>query len=409
MRTPLALSALLGVAFSLPAELFIDPRAASDPYNPPRVLAYVQTFKRYQDTNQFSLLPMISNPTQVTHIYLSSLHINSDPSAITLNDNNPNSSVFSTVWQEAAQLQSKGVKVLYMMGGAAAGSYPRLCSGPSSTIVASNIFGNETYYKALYYELKYHKLDGIDLDIEEKVAYTCPLALLQRLAKDFGTNFITTMSPVASELQPSGYGLGGFSYKTLDSQATSSTKPNGKLINWFNPQFYNGWGDASNPNGYNAIVKNGYAANRVAFNMLAAQNDGGSGWKPITTYQNVVATLKANYGSKFGGTNGWEYWDAGRNDNMSEPWKWVGTLGNSVYGTSYNMAKRDADESYSELEERQVAQDFNSTITLGDSPWPALTNQLKILGVVQLAAVRALNISNGNLAQALQILGLPPL
>lgn len=53
-----------------------------------------------------------------------------------------------------------------------------------------------------------------------------------------GPNFIQTMAPVASELQPSGYGLGGFSYKTLDAKATASNKPNGKLINWFNPQFY---------------------------------------------------------------------------------------------------------------------------------------------------------------------------
>lgn len=80
------------------------------------------------------------------------------------------------------------------------GSYPRLCSGPSNTII------NETYYKPLYYTLKAHKLDGIDLDIEERVSYTCPLALLRRLNQDFGPNFITTMSPVASELQSGGYG-----------------------------------------------------------------------------------------------------------------------------------------------------------------------------------------------------------
>lgn len=57
---------------------------------------------------------------------------------------------------------------------------------------------------------------------------------------EIGPNFIQTMAPVASELQPSGYGLGGFSYKTLDSEATDSSKANGKLIDWFNVQFYNG-------------------------------------------------------------------------------------------------------------------------------------------------------------------------
>lgn len=77
-------------------------------------------------------------------------------------------------------------------------------------------------------------MDGLDLDIEEQVDVSCPLNLLRRLNQDFGTNFILTMAPVATDLQPSEYGLGGFSYSSLDSQATASGKPNGKLVNWYN-------------------------------------------------------------------------------------------------------------------------------------------------------------------------------
>lgn len=115
-----------------------------------------------------------------------------------------------------------------------------------------------------------------------------PLYLLQRLNRDFDTNFLLTMAPVASELQASGYGLGGFSYKTLDRYATSSLRPNGKLVNWYQPQFYNGWGDASTPNGYMSIVKNGWAASRVSPGVLDDPNDGGSGWFNLTRYQSTI-------------------------------------------------------------------------------------------------------------------------
>ncbi|EME43011.1 glycoside hydrolase family 18 protein, partial [Dothistroma septosporum NZE10] len=265
------------------------------------------------------MLPLVQNPTQLTHLYLASLHINSDPKAITLNDNNPNDTIWNTVWSETAQIQAKGVKVLMSIGGAAAGSYPRLCSGTNGGI-------NETYYIPLYQTLKYHKVDGVNLDIEEQVKITCPYALLQRLNKDFGTNFLLTMAPVASELQASGYGLGGFSYKTLDRYATNSSRPNGKLVNWYNVQFYNGWGDASTPNGYQSIIQNGYAASRVSLGVLDNPGDGGSGWFNVTTYQATIKSLRATYGSSFGGVVGWEYWDAGAKDNLTQPYQWAAPI-----------------------------------------------------------------------------------
>lgn len=102
------------------------------------------------------------------------------------------------------------------------------------------VLQNEAYYTPLRDTLKYHKVDGLDLDIEENVDGSCPLALLRRLNSDFGNSFILTMAPVASELGPQEYGLGGFSYRDLDAAATAPLKPNGKLVNWYNAQFYNG-------------------------------------------------------------------------------------------------------------------------------------------------------------------------
>lgn len=186
---------LLPTTLALPSTL----QTRADAYNPPRNQIYVQTF-RNTTGGQFSMLPLIQNPTQLTHLYLAALHINAQPGDITLNDNNLNDTVWSGMWSEAGQLQQNGVKVLMMIGGAAKGSYPRLCNGPKNTIIVSGydlksskewladcgVVQNESYYQPLYYSLKAHNIDGVNLDIEEKVAYTCPLALLKRFNQDFG-------------------------------------------------------------------------------------------------------------------------------------------------------------------------------------------------------------------------------
>ncbi|KAI5356843.1 Putative glycoside hydrolase family 18, catalytic domain, glycosyl hydrolase family 18 (GH18) active [Septoria linicola] len=375
---------LLGLAVALPADSTSSLEKRADPYNPPRNVIYVQTFRTVQG-GKLSILPLIQQRTNITHIYLSAVHINAQPGDINLNDDNPNSTVYDAIWQESAQLQQSGVKVMMMLGGAAPGSYPRLCSGPNGGV-------NESYYVPLRNTLKYHKVDGLDLDIEERVPYTCPLALLRRLNADFGSNFILTMAPVASDLQPNPIGLGGFSYKTLDAQATSSAKPSGKLVNWYNAQFYNGWGDASTPNGYNAIVANGWPANRVVMGVLDSPNDGGSGWYNISTYQKTIKTLKSNY-ANFGSVCGWEYWDAGIRDNYANPWQWVGAVGQSVFASSTGTAPANR----------------ATNVDSGPAPFPNLMSALLGKGVGKLEAVRALNISDGSLAGALQVLGLPDL
>lgn len=112
-----------------------------DAYNAPRLVNYVQTFHDVSG-NPLSLLPLLNEDTQITHVNLAALHINADPAGITLNDVNPNDTSWDQVWSDVAQLQAGGIKVLMMMGGAAAGSYPRLCGtevpavivGPSQTI-----------------------------------------------------------------------------------------------------------------------------------------------------------------------------------------------------------------------------------------------------------------------------------
>ena len=85
-----------------------------------------------------------------------------------------------------------------------------------------------------------------------------PLRLLRQLNTDLGPDFLLTMAPVASALLGSGgNGLHGFNQKEMDDQATDPARPNGKLVSWYNAQFYNGWGDASSSTMYDRIISEG--------------------------------------------------------------------------------------------------------------------------------------------------------
>lgn len=128
-------SVLLGIANAVPAGHTSSIEKRADPYKPPRNAIYVQTF-RTTSGGKLSLLPLIEQKTDVTHIYLSAVHVNEEPGDINLNDDNVNSTVWDTIWQEAAQLQQRGVKVMMMLGGAAPGSYPRLCGGANGAVVS---------------------------------------------------------------------------------------------------------------------------------------------------------------------------------------------------------------------------------------------------------------------------------
>ncbi|KAK4574943.1 hypothetical protein LTR86_000793 [Recurvomyces mirabilis] len=317
---------------------------------------------------------------------MAALHINDDPNGMTLNDVNPNSTYWDPVWSNVTALQAGGIKVLMMMGGAAAGSYPRLCGTAVPAVI------NEKYYGPLRDTIKFHKLDGMDLDIEESVDVTCALALLQRLDADFGSNFILTMAPVASALMPGGPGLSGFDYTKLDAMATSSTRPNGKLVDWYNAQFYNGWGDASTQVNYDAIISTGgWLPERIVMGVLDNKNDGGSGFVPIKTLMSTIMQLRSNY-PMFGCAVGWEYWDAGVNDGYTYPWQWVKEVATSVFGQN------------SELPAQNLT---SSPVPNAPAPNPGLTQTLVDLGANWQWAVWALNVTDFNLLAAEQLLGLP--
>lgn len=206
-----------------------------------------------------------------------------------------------------------------------------------------------------------------------------------------GPDFLLTMAPVASALTPTGPGLSGFSYSDLDAQATESTRPNGKLVNWYNAQFYNGWGDASSATNYNTVIeRGGWSPDRVVMGVLDNPNDGGSGFVDIRTLTTVIQQLKANYAT-FGCAVGWEYWDAGGADGYSVPWQWVKDVGMAVFGS--------------------VQADVARNVTVDEnleppSPWPSVTRSLVDMGGGWGDAVKALNQTGGDEEKAKGLLGL---
>ncbi|KAM3419431.1 hypothetical protein BST61_g5357 [Cercospora zeina] len=211
----------------------------------PRVIVYHQTHHGPDDGPPVSLLPLITNPTGVTHVIIAAIHINDRPEALTLNDTSPSHEKFNTLWGEVAWLQASGIKVLGMLGGFAKGSYERLDGDDPQRF--------ESYYVPLRDMIREHRLDGLDLDIEEPTSLPGTCRLIDRLRSDFGPDFLITLAPVATALLPNQPHLSGpaFDYRLLEQMR-------GHEIAWYNTQFYCGWGDASSTAWYDAIMSHRY-------------------------------------------------------------------------------------------------------------------------------------------------------
>jgi len=225
-----------------------------------------------------------------------------------------------------------------------------------------------------------------------------PLRLLRQLNADMGPDFLLTMAPVASAMLGSGgNGLHGFSQKEMDDQATDPVRPNGKLVSWYNAQFYNGWGDSSTTAMYDRIIEEGgWGADRVVMGVLTNPGDGGSGFVKLPTLQSVVGTLGARYAS-FGCAVGWEYWAAGTGDGIQYPWQWVKALGDVISGFA-----KDQDPSG----DVQSPPPASSDDTTPPTPWPSAMETLESVGAGHWDSLRALNMTSGDTKAAGDLLGI---
>ncbi|HXM23495.1 MAG TPA: glycosyl hydrolase family 18 protein [Terriglobales bacterium] len=281
--------------------------AQSAPVTSKRVIYYYQT--QYYQGKYVSLSKIWKQVSPKTHkpittdVMVAAFHLGYDSNNqpyIHLNDNVPSDPMFTVMWRQVATLQKNGVNVRMMLGGAAQGSY-------------ANLFSNwNTFYPILRQTLRQYHLDGIDMDIEEQVALTDAQKLVHHLNKDFSKQFIMTMSPVAPDL--SGYvGFSGFNYKDLYGSSE------GKRINWFNGQFYCGWGTLATTTDYELIIKNGYPPEKIVGGMIGNPANC-SGYVPIPTVAKTVKELVAMY-PRFGGVADWEYFNT-LPGGLANPVKW---------------------------------------------------------------------------------------
>lgn len=216
----------------------------------------------------------------------------------------------------------------------------------------------EAYYGPLASLIRSRSLDGIDLDIEEAFALSSLTRLLQRLKSDFGSSFIITLAPVAPALIPLRPYLTSLCQKLLNPTTQHSSLPSviraflkpgilktrehlsgfnhleleasdaGKLIDWYNVQLYNGWGDARTTQLYDLIVATGWKPQRVVLGVLTNPGNGGSGHISLDRLKSVVEGLVGRYGRDFGGVMGWEYFNAGMEKGDAKgPWEWVTEVG----------------------------------------------------------------------------------
>lgn len=276
-RAVAALAAVALVALAAPA-------ASASAGDDHRVVAYYQT--QYSDGNYVSPAALDGVATDVL---VAAVHIQDD-ATIHLNDDPPDATTFDTMWQQLDDLQSHGVRVEAMVGGAAHGSFANLASD------------FDTYYPPLRSLVADHHLDGLDLDIEESFSLADTEKLIDALHADFGADFRVTLSPVASDLAGTSSYSGGFSYAQLESDE-------GDSIAWYNAQFYNGWGSLANGGDYDAVLANGIPAAKVVTGALTNGANGGSGYLDLDALTGTVAGLSAAH-ADFGGVAGWEYFNA---------------------------------------------------------------------------------------------------
>ncbi|MGF1431635.1 glycosyl hydrolase family 18 protein [Kitasatospora sp. LaBMicrA B282] len=282
-RACTALLAAAGLALTAgPVAAHADPAHHHDA-TARHVVAYYQT--QYDNGSYVSPLPLQNTATDIE---LAAFHLNAG-GGITLNDDPPSAAKYAPMWQDLATLQQSGTRVEAMLGGAAQGSYADL----------HNDFA--TYYGQLRDTLRSYHLDGIDLDIEETFSLADTEHLITQLRQDFGSSFVITLAPVASDLSGGSSFSGGFDYTQLESDL-------GSQISWYNTQFYCGWGDLSSTSAYDAVIANGFDPSRVVAGTVtnAANCDG---YQDPATLSSTLAALVAEYPS-FAGVAGWEYFNA---------------------------------------------------------------------------------------------------
>jgi chitinase len=272
-----------------------------------RVVVYYQT--QYLNGTYVSPKALTDNNTGVTDVLVGAIHLNGDGTTH-LNDHPPSDPRFTQMWADLHAMQALGVHVSAFVGGAAQGSFQRLDTE------------FDTYYPRLKNIVTTYGLDGLDQDVEENMSQAGINRLIDQLTTDFGTDFIITLAPVATALSGGG-NLSGFNYDTLE-------RDRGAKIDWYNAQFYCGWGSMANTTGYDNIINRGaFTPNKVVTGVVT-NSANCSGYVALPTLKSTLAALVAKY-PNFGGVDGWEYFNSDPG-GTSAPWQWAREMTSALSG-----------------------------------------------------------------------------
>ncbi|KAK4035105.1 glycoside hydrolase [Parachaetomium inaequale] len=291
----------------------------------PRLILYYQTTHDAAG-RPISLLPLINKQhIALTHLIVGAFHVHAN-GTLHLNDHPPSHPRYDTLWTETRILQSAGVKILGMVGGAARGSFtPHTLDGGNGNTTFTTAAAFERAYALLRDAIDAHDLDGVDLDVEEPMSQRGIARLVRRLRADFGPRFVVSLAPVATALlggggRDGGRGggnLSGFSYAALEKQVGRGQ------VGFYNAQFYNGFGGVRDTALFDKIVAAGWEAGRVVIGQLTSPANG-AGFVGHAQLGRTVAALRRRYG-EIGGVVGWEYFN-GVPGGLGEPWKWAQSM-----------------------------------------------------------------------------------
>jgi hypothetical protein len=115
----------------------------------PRLVMYIQTCTT-PDKQLLSLLPPLKYETKVTHVILASVHLHEEPGVIRLNNDPFKAPTWDVIWEEVKILQENGIKVMALLGGAAAGTYLRLNGTGDEVSVQYEMFPKFASREAVY-------------------------------------------------------------------------------------------------------------------------------------------------------------------------------------------------------------------------------------------------------------------
>ena len=252
-----------------------------------KTIYYYQTF--------VGLNKLLTHIEDIDVIIISSLHFGKEDNLpyMHLNNNKTDDKIFDNLWLETHKAAVQNTTIMLMMGGAG-GAYQELFN---------DFEANYSQLRDLLREKTW--IQGIDLDIEESTKMEDIQKLMDRLMNDFGDDFLITMAPIAPSLMNDGGSMAGFNYKQLYKS------PQGRFIRWFNTQCY----DSFTYDTYNAIVKNGYPAEKIVMGMESGQFDERS----LKNALDEVKQIQNAY-PKIAGVFDWEYLNAPPSKNDPSLW-----------------------------------------------------------------------------------------